>query len=239
VSRDAWLIVFVKAPIPGAVKTRLLPALSAEEACRLYQCLARDTLEAVKRLRAVRIALAYAGNRRFPDCSWLSREAPMFRQRGDELGKRLIQAFRWAFQRKARRVVVVGSDAPDLSSSWIRLAFQHLRRCDVVVGPTSDGGYQLIGLAQPHPELFVGMPWSSDRLLRQTLDRSRRLRLTVRCLEPISDLDTPQDLRRYVEQGGWRRRRSRTARYVARLFSRTCWIAWRASSRKRLAPVWR
>jgi len=232
---DKWLIVFVKAPVPGQVKTRLLSLLSDEEACQLYRCLVLDTLEAVKLLRNVRVVVAYAADPAFPDLAWLNHDCTMFLQQGETLGERLIHAFEWAFAQpaphqfvgtkirrgdvrtddpkirrrsgvqaigagQARSVVALGSDAPDLSTQWVRQAFHGLVHCDVVVGPTVDGGYQLIGLVKPHPELFVDMPWSSSRLFNQTLDRLKRLRLSVHVLSPIADLDTPDDLHRYEAQ---------------------------------------
>ena len=212
-----WLLIFVKAPSPGEVKTRLLPILSAEDACQLYRCLVLDTLNAARALRGVHVVLAYAATSQFPDCSWLGEEVPIVLQQGDDLGARLVHAFRWAFARKARHVVVVGSDAPDISTHWLRLAFQELSRVDVVVGPSTDGGYHLIGLNHPHPKLLTDMPWSTDRLLAQTLQRIRRLGLTVRCLEPISDLDTPKDVQRYLATlDGRRRLQTHTARYLTR-----------------------
>ena len=209
-----WLILFVKAPVPGHVKTRLRPLLSDEEACQLYRCLVLDTLEAVKPLRGVRVVVAYAADPAFPDLTWLNHDGTMFLQHGNTLGERLIHALECAFAHKARAVVALGSDAPDLSTQWVRRAFQHLSRSDVVVGPTEDGGYQLIGLAKPHPELFLDMPWSSSHLFKQTLDRIRHLRLSVHVLSPVTDLDTPEDLWRYVAQRGFRRRHTHTARFL-------------------------
>ena len=139
----------------------------------------------------------------------------MFLQFGTTLGERLVHAFRWSFDQHADRVVVMGSDAPDLSGAWVRRAFLELRQCEVVVGPTVDGGYHLIGLTQPHPELFVDMPWSSPTLFGRTLQRIGELGLAVRCLEPVADLDTPEDLHQYRGQPHVLRRGSHTARYLA------------------------
>lgn len=207
-----WLLVFVKAPTPGAVKTRLLPLLSAAEAAQLYRGLVVDTLKVAKRLRNIHVVVAYAADRTFPDLAWLDAKPPMLFQHGRTLGERLSQAFEWAFEQGARHVVALGSDAPDLSTRWVGQSFQALTRCDVVVGPTTDGGYQLIGLTRPHPELFVDMPWSSPRLFGQTLDRIGRLNLSVRCLDLVADLDTPEDVHRYLAQRS--RGRGQTRRYL-------------------------
>lgn len=210
-----WLIVFVKAPTPGAVKTRLLTSYTPEQAADLYRCLVADTLKTVRALRTMRLAVAYAADHRFPDLTWLDVSMPMFFQHGRVLGERLIHAFRWAFDQGATSVMAIGSDAPELSSSWIRQARQTLAHCDCVIGPASDGGYHLIGLTKPAPELFREIPWSTPHVLDQTLQRVGELRLSVRCLEPIADLDTPEDVRRYAARAP--RRVSRTATYLRRL----------------------
>lgn len=199
------VMIFVKAPSLGAVKTRLLPILSPTQAAQLYRCLVADTLQIVSRVDGAQALVAYAPNDEFPDLSWLSSELEgsvsipeAIRQEGSTLGDRLIHACERAFARGARRVVVLGSDAPELPEDWVANALASLDSCDVVLGPATDGGYHLIGLSQPRPALFTQMPWSSPELLDRTLERIQRLKLRVRCLQPVADLDTPDDLKRYV-----------------------------------------
>ena len=192
-----WALVFVKAPSPGLVKTRLLSALSGEEAAALYRTLVRDTLEALAAVPNLHCVVAYAPDPAFPDLAWLG-EYPMVRQEGGTLGARLQHAFAWAFAQGAARVLAIGSDAPALSPEWLRGACEALARVDVVIGPTRDGGYQLIGLRRPHPELFTDMPWSTPHLCARTRERAARLGLRAHCLEPVEDVDTPDDLRRYL-----------------------------------------
>lgn len=212
-SSNRTLLVFVKAPSPGQVKTRLVPVLSPSQACRLYRCLAQDTLAAARRLRGVQVVLAYAANKQFPDCAWLDAKLPVVLQDGRGLGERLTRAFRWAC-RRASRVVAIGSDAPQLSAAWLQRAFDAFEQAEVVLGPTVDGGYHLIGLQAPIPALFTDMPWSTNRLLAQTLERIAKLHLTARCLSAIRDLDTPEDLRYFA---GGRRVGARTGRFLKEL----------------------
>jgi len=226
-----WLIIFVKAPTPGAVKTRLLTAYTPEQAAGLYRCLVEDTLKTARAVRTMRVVAAYAADAQFPDLTWLDPSVSMFFQHGHSLSERLIHAYQWAFDQGAASVMAIGSDAPELSSTWIRQARGALRHTDVVLGPTTDGGYHLIGLTKPAPELFRDIPWSTPHVLDQTLQRVAELRLSVRCLEPIADLDTPDDVRRYVGRGT--RRRSQTATYLLKHASMSC----RTSSRKRSAPA--
>jgi len=210
------LILFVKAPTPGEVKTRLVPVWSEAEAAELYRCLVLDTLAVVHRLPDIRLVIAYAPDRRFPDLSWLPIQVPVVRQRGHSLGQRLIHAFAWAFGQGARSVVVMGSDAPELTRGWVRRAFVALRDSEAVIGPTADGGYQLIGLSRPCPALFTRMPWSTPALLSATLRTMSRLRLRFQCLPTTWDLDTPGDVRRYLRDSRPARRRTRTLHYLKR-----------------------
>lgn len=177
-------------------------------------------MAAARRLTGVRVAIAYAANAEFPDCSWLDAEVPVVLQEGADLGERLTRAFRWAFRRKAQRVVVIGSDAPGLSARWLAQAFRALERADVVLGPTTDGGYHLIGLNEANPALFAGMPWSTSRLLAKTLGRIGQLHASVHCLRPIADLDTPDDVRRYAAGLDGRRARTHTDQYLKTLVGR-------------------
>ena len=229
---DNWLLVFVKAPSPGAVKTRLLPAWSPADAAGLYQALVRDTLEAVRPLREVRVVVAYAPDAGFPDLGWVDGSWPLVPQEGRTLGERLTHGFAWAFRQGARRVAALGSDAPELSGAWVRQAFRELQHADVVVGPTRDGGYHLIGLSRPQPALFAGMPWSSPRLLARTLEQVARLGLRLRTLPPIADLDTPDDVRRYLEKVS---DTSQSGKSVRHFFARYL-LSCGASGRSRRGP---
>ena len=196
------LLVFVKAPTPGRAKTRCVPFLTPDQATQLYGALVRDTLRVISELRQMQPIITYAADERFPDLRWLDTELPMMAQRGATLGDRLIRAFDEAFSHGAPSVLALGSDAPELSSGWLGQALEALRRHDLVVGPTRDGGYHLIGLTRPQPTLFRDMPWSQPQLLTATLAEAARLGLSVQRLAPIEDLDTPEDLKRYLASAG-------------------------------------
>ena len=149
-------------------------------------------------------ALAGAGEPRAsslePDLDVLTRPWPTILQQGEGLGERLTHAFAWAFGQGARQVVAIGSDAPELSAEWIKQAFLKFRTRDIVLGPTPDGGYHLIGMKRLYPELFMGMPWSSSKLFALTVSRIRQLELSHACLPPIADLDTVDDLCVYLKR---------------------------------------
>ena len=200
-------MIFVKAPAPGRVKTRLCPPLTSEQAADLYREFAADTLAAAQRWARGRgaIRLAYDAHPRWPDPSWLDAEMGWQPQRGRSLGARLIDACRAAFAAGAGPLVILGSDAPDLSVERLQEAFAALRTHELVLGPATDGGYYLIGLRRPQPALFRGIDWSTDRVLRQTLAVARRQRLRTALLAPLTDLDT------WADVVAWRRRGGRAA----------------------------
>ncbi|HNC74500.1 MAG TPA: TIGR04282 family arsenosugar biosynthesis glycosyltransferase, partial [Elusimicrobiota bacterium] len=169
------LVVFLKAPVPGLVKTRLTPVLTAEEAAGFYRALARDTMAAVREWADLseghRPWGAYQSHPRFPDLRWAGHPVPFFEQEGANLGDRLNHAFDRMFREDHRQTVVIGSDAPEITVDRLTEAFQSLDRHDAVIGPARDGGYYLLGLRKSRPALWTDMPWSSDGVLAETVRR--------------------------------------------------------------------
>lgn len=190
------LLVFAKAPAPGRVKTRLAAEIGEEAASRIYREMGRRVVEGVA-AGAYDVVVCYDP----PDAeaevrSWLGPpDGVRFRPqaRGD-LGARLRAAFREAFDDGAGPVCAIGTDAPDVDPGLVTRAFRALRSDDVVVGPAEDGGYYLIGLARPEPELFRSVPWSTSRVLEATRARARERSLSLGELEALSDVDTAADL---------------------------------------------
>jgi rSAM/selenodomain-associated transferase 1 len=125
--------------------------------------------------------------------SWLGDDLELRPQCPGDLGARLAEALEWAFE-TARKVVVIGTDAPDIDEALVERAFDALEAADVVLGPATDGGYYLLGLVRMEPELFREIPWSSDRVLDETLGVAHRTGMRVHLLETLSDVDTAADL---------------------------------------------
>lgn len=186
------VVVFAKAPVPGKVKTRLCPPLSPEQACAVYRRLARAAWRQVRACGAPAVVALDGGG----GASWLGAAARSRPQGAGDLGARMSRAFARAFRAGAERVVLVGTDCPGLRARDIRRALSVLRRRDLVLGPAADGGYWLVGLRAPQPELFARVPWSTPRVLERTLARARRLRLAVHLLRVRRDVDTAADLRK-------------------------------------------
>ena len=192
----AALAVFLKAPRPGAVKTRLVPALGAEAAAGLYRALAEAVVAATRPDPGEyeRLFFFTPGDARAEVEAWFPGEA-LVAQDGQDLGARMSSAFDDAFRRGGDRVVLVGSDVPSLSREDVGFALSALEDHDLVLGPARDGGYYLIGLTRPRPALFENMAWGTGSVFAATMERAAALGLTVRVLQERRDIDTLEDVR--------------------------------------------
>jgi hypothetical protein len=196
------VILMIKAPLAGLVKTRLTPPLSAEEAASLAACFARDAARCASRACDV-VVIAYApASGRATLEPLLTGGLRWIEQRGADLGGRLERASNEVFGMGFGPVVIVGADSPTLPPSYIRSATDALStsRADASLGPTDDGGYYLVGLRRPAPGLFRGVDWSTPRAYAQTAGNAARLGLRLLELPPWYDVDTPEDLARLRAQ---------------------------------------
>jgi uncharacterized protein len=191
--------IMAKAPQPGQVKTRLCPPLSHGEAAQLYQCFLLDKIAQLNALPRAAPVISYSP----ADCRHLFEDLTpshfmLFPQRGDDLGARILWTFDQLFRQGYTQVMVIDSDTPTLPTAHLEQALMLMarRENDVVLGPTEDGGYYLIGLRQSRRELFEQMPWSTPQVFPETRRRSELYGLTVACTEYWYDVDTPDDLAR-------------------------------------------
>lgn len=191
------IIVFTRYPKPGQVKTRLIPELGPERATILHQRMTQHVVACAREAALTTQAslqVHFHGGSRKKMMEWLGTGITYYPQKGRDLGERMREAFRRALRHGAHRVVLVGSDLPGLTREILDQAFQALENCQVVLGPTLDGGYYLIGLKEDSPELFSGIPWGSKDVMKSTLERVAKLGLNVKLLEMLEDVDRPQDL---------------------------------------------
>jgi uncharacterized protein len=200
------LVVFAKAPVPGQVKTRLCPPLTPDEAATLHGSFVLDTLERTKTAAAKLklpldryLACAPSSTLVFFQIMEERQGVKLLDQAGDDLGARMGQAFHTLFAMGYQRVMIVGTDVPALPLEYYKQALALLASHDVVLGPALDGGYYLIGLKGAVPDLFTGIPWSTDRVLALTQDKAAQLALTTALLPPWRDVDTMDDLLALVE----------------------------------------
>lgn len=192
-------LVFVKAPAPGRVKTRLSPPFSPEQAAALYRAFAADSLSAAESVVGASAVVAYEPHEDWPDPSWLRSPAPeWFPQEGADLGRRLAAATGKAFIDGADRVLVIGSDSPHLAPQRIEEAYARLATAPLVLGPARDGGYYLVGLREPAPSLFDDIPWSGPDVLKATLARAAELHWPAHLLDELEDVDDAASLARML-----------------------------------------
>ncbi len=213
------LIIFAKQPIPGEVKTRLIPHLSPHEAALLYQLMLTDILDKTECLEEVDRILFYAGDQAAGDYfRGVFPAFPLRPQEGDDLGSRMEAAFARAFAMGYQAAAIIGTDSPDLPVAFIEDAFRLLEKSgtQAVFGPAEDGGYYLIAMKRLHRELFRGISWSTGQVFRQSMEKAGSLGLGVATLPPWHDVDTFEDLARpeLRDEGN---RAPRTRGFVERL----------------------
>jgi hypothetical protein len=193
------LVIMAKLPYLGKSKSRLSPALTPAEAAALYEALLQDTIESAAGLEGVQLAIAIT-----PPAAidYFRRISPartvLLPVVGVDIGDCLNQALGRLLADGYARAVALNSDGPTLPAAYLRRALAELgdREIDVVLGPSEDGGYYLIGLKQPHPRLFHGIAWSTDRVTAQTLTKAEEMGLEVAQLPFWYDVDTVADLDR-------------------------------------------
>lgn len=193
------ILFFVRLPEPGRVKTRLAASVGDEAAAELYGCFAGDMLETLRSAQAPLTCVAAPPERAGEVRAWLGcRECVP--QEGPDLGARMKNAFEQAFARGARRVVLVGSDLPDLPVGHVERAFGLLESHGAVLGPAEDGGYYLIGFTREGfvPEAFVGPDWGGDTVYAKTLGILRARGVEPGLAPAWRDVDTAADLVRLV-----------------------------------------
>jgi rSAM/selenodomain-associated transferase 1 len=202
-SDKALLVVVAKAPVPGRVKTRFLPELTLEEAADLYRCFIHDRINEISTLDGIDKAIAFTpAHARETFATFTPKGFKLFAQKGKDLGERLINIFLENLTCGYDAVSIIDSDSPDLHKSVVLESFRILlsNRSDVVFGPCQDGGYYLVGMRKPHPELFKDIPWSTETVLRATLEKAKKIGIKTELLSSWNDLDTFQDLIAFYEK---------------------------------------
>ncbi|MGE0623130.1 MAG: TIGR04282 family arsenosugar biosynthesis glycosyltransferase [Pseudomonadales bacterium] len=190
------LCIFARVPVAGAVKRRLVPALGEAGALAAYTELLEGTLTRCVNPAAYRSELWLAGDADHPQVGGWCRRYPLSlrAQSGADLGERMRRALE---DDLSVPTVLIGTDCPDIDRGYLAEAFAALERHELVLGPAVDGGYGLIGLTRPAPELFRDMPWGGPEVLRETLKRAGQAGMSCSCLPEIYDVDRPEDWARY------------------------------------------
>ena len=191
------LIVFARFPEPGKSKTRLIPALGPAGAAELHRQMVEHTLKRAKELRdrlPLSIEIRYTGRPLEPFRRWLG-PTFLYSEQGDgDLGQRMLRSLQDAFRMKVKRVLLIGTDCPDLSVNLAEGALILLNSSDLVLGPADDGGYYLIGLRRVIPQLFQEIPWGTEEVFRKTRQVAQAAKLSYSLLPSLPDVDRPEDL---------------------------------------------
>ena len=191
------IIIFTRYPVPGATKTRLIPALGPVGAADLQRSLTERIYRqafafSTKNRVSIEICVKDGDEKKMR--TWLGRGFEYSRQAPGDLGQSMETAFTNAFRKGSRRVILLGTDIPELGEKQhLEKGFEALEKNDLVLGPSTDGGYYLVGLRR-NAAIFEGVSWGRTTVLDQTLGLAHKAGLSIHTLEPLTDIDTEQDL---------------------------------------------
>jgi uncharacterized protein len=220
------VLVFAKVPEPGRVKTRLLSRLTGQQAAGVHRACLEDTVRQVAHVpgcqKCLQVAAGSDKARRLAAALELDRRWQVTPQRGRDLGARMRHAFASFFRADYTPVVIVGTDTPWMGSERILRALDLLDTADVVLGPSRDGGYYLVGARRLVPQMFRSIPWGTSQVFRRTICALEKARVSYRLLPRDFDLDRPEDLARAARL---LREKKTGAPALARLLKR-----WKADS---------
>jgi uncharacterized protein len=197
---DRVLVIMAKAPRPGAVKTRLAPSFPLQAVAAFYGCLLGDTLALARSLGGVQIAITCPDSDVNELACLAGHGAHVVAQKGEGLAAGLTSVFAHFAVGRQRRIIAFNSDSPHLPRSVLEEAFETLAAHDLVVGPTHDGGYYLVGAKASHPTLFTGDGMGTSSALERLLSRARVLELCVGFADPFYDIDVVDDLIRLAAE---------------------------------------
>lgn len=218
------IIIFTRYPEPGSTKTRLIPALGKHGAAQLQRAMTEDTIARVHALASrtpCTIEIRYDAGTDALMRNWFGNSMLYNPQIGDDLGERLQRAFTESFDGGAERVVIIGSDSPDIPSTFLQRALWVLTTYDCVLGPSPDGGYYLIGFRKRgfFTDIFHNINWGTSSVFAATLTIINNTHHTVRLLPPWHDIDTVADLKDFAQ----RSKRCEPAGSKTRIFVQTQW----------------
>ena len=201
-SRKNAVIAFARFPVEGKVKTRLAKTMGEKFATGFYKICAQHTFAELNKIKNSSLAdifiFSASENETEKLKQWIGQHFNYFAQKGTGLGERMYNAFRKVFESGFENVLIIGTDAPGISSGLIGKAFGKLKEFDVVIGPSNDGGYYLLGLKYLQTALFEKIEWSSDSVLSNTVDVLKKKQLQYFLLPELIDIDTEDDFKNWI-----------------------------------------
>lgn len=200
-SKAASIILFVKYPTEGKVKTRLAETIGNKKALKIYTLLAEKIVTDIKRLRNTYNYIFYSEEEEKNKVqTWIKGNFFYAAQKGKNLGERMSNAFRLVFGHAAKKVLILGTDIPGISTAIINEAIKKLDDYNVVIGPSPDGGYYLLGLNKFTPELFENITYSTSTVLVETIKKIEDMQLTYFTLDEKADIDTEKELTNWLQE---------------------------------------
>jgi len=196
--KDA-LIVFVKNPLLGKVKTRLAQKIGVKNALSIYQKLLNHTLKII--LPLTQDVIIYYSDEVIIDDMWADPQFLKEKQTGIDLGDKMSNAFNHYFSKGYRKICIIGSDNLEITTEIIEQAFHKLNDTSIVIGPSVDGGYYLVGMKAQYSEIFKNKSWSTSRVLEETINDLKDQTLSYSLLKTLSDIDTYKDLKKAIDRG--------------------------------------
>ena len=196
------IIVFLKAPVKGFVKTRLAEKIGDDASLEIYKHFVRQTLDMLTQTDHTVHAYFYPIHNKKYIIELLGDRIPLFPQRGSHLGERMGNAMEDAFSKGFDKVLLIGTDIPELTTEIINDAVINLDKYQAVIGPSTDGGYYLIGFHQAGftPDIFIDMPWGESSVLKKTLSVFKSRNMPAFMLKPCRDIDTYEDLHAFLSE---------------------------------------
>lgn len=186
------IIIFYRNPVPGQVKTRLAAAIGNEKALETHIRLSTLTMQAVSPVKSSKVV--FYDREILSGDFWNEKLFNKELQTGSDLGERMQDAFQKMFGKGHQHLIIIGTDCPGINPDLIESAFENLQNHDAVIGPAFDGGYYLLGLKAPEPELFSDIQWGSDSVYDQTIRKLELAGKSVHRLPILHDIDRPEDL---------------------------------------------
>ncbi len=191
------IIIFTRFPEAGVTKTRLIPFLGVENAALLHRKMAEKIFQECKELsigKKISIEIHYSGGNRKKIEEWVPKSFETYQQITGSIGDKLYNAVSKKFRPDNKKIIIIGTDCPFLNKKIVCKAFNFLDYSDIVIGPTLDGGYYLIGFKDAHRELFSDIDWGTEKVLKQTLEKVTQKKKTWVALPIFGDIDRPEDL---------------------------------------------
>ncbi len=201
--KNTAIIIFTKFPVEGKVKTRLAKNMGNKFAVSFYRKCAEHTFKELVKVKET-------GSELFLFCSeeneieqvmkWAGNNFNYYSQQGDDLGLKMYNAFDTMFKIGYKKVIIIGTDVPDVSMKIVRSAISVLDNYSVVIGPANDGGYYLLGFKSKLIDLFSGIEWSTNSVFDNTIEKLNRSKINYFMLDELTDIDTLEDLQNWLMQ---------------------------------------